>query len=59
MSAPLPSTRMFIEERLRATAVRSLQGESAREIAVRLGVTMRTVERYKARLRQDRRLPQT
>ena len=42
----------FVQERLRLTAVLTRSGESASAIAVRLHVTRRTVERYRARLRR-------
>lgn len=42
--------RALVLDRVRRTAVLTRMGESASEIAVRLKVSQRTVERYRARI---------
>jgi DNA-binding NarL/FixJ family response regulator len=43
-----------VAERLRWTASLTRSGESASDIAIRLGVTQRSVERYRSRLHATR-----
>jgi transposase len=45
-------TRRLVRERIRSAVLRTHAGETGREIAVRLGVSLRTVERYRARGRE-------
>lgn len=56
MSARDPRTversRRIVGERKRATAILTRRGESATSIAMQIGVTPRTVIRYRAQLRQ-------
>jgi len=46
-------TRWCVDERAFRAMALTRAGESGREIAVRLGVSRRTVERYRARARRQ------
>lgn len=46
-------TRRVVQDRCQATAVLTRAGMSAAKIAVRLGVTQRTVQRYRQRLKLE------
>jgi DNA-binding CsgD family transcriptional regulator len=46
-------TQLYVRERVQTTKFLTRDGRSAPEIAVRLGVTARTVARYRARIRQQ------
>jgi DNA-binding CsgD family transcriptional regulator len=46
------TTRWIVQERADSAMSRTRAGETAREIAVRLGVSPRTVVRYRARERE-------
>lgn len=53
MSQPIDKSRLYVDERRDLTAQMTRAGRSAPEIAIRLGVTPRTVIRYRAQLRQQ------
>lgn len=49
-----PREPAFVQERIRKAALLTRAGQSAKEIAVRLDVSQRTVTRYRAALRRTR-----
>ena len=53
VSARPDSSQRFVRQRMASTDKLTRAGWFAQEIAVRLGVTPRTVERYRARIRQE------
>jgi DNA-binding CsgD family transcriptional regulator len=52
MRAPEKSRRI-VRERMYSEALLTASGESAQSIAIRLGITPRTVVRYRARRRTE------